>query len=59
MTERQIYEWLRDNKAPFSLKLKVMALFQMEDLLIHFDSELMEKEIKIHHLRVGNKLSSE
>lgn len=51
MNELQIYQWLQNNNAPFSLKLKVIELFQISTLLVEFDKELMEKEIEIANLR--------
>lgn len=36
MNELQIYQWLQNNNAPFSLKLKVIELFQISTLLVEF-----------------------
>ncbi|MGG5737372.1 hypothetical protein [Bacillus cereus group sp. IBL03679] len=51
MSELQIFEWLKKHNAPFTLKLKVMELFQVNTLLVEMDKELMDKERKIMILR--------
>ncbi|CAM4115534.1 hypothetical protein [Bacillus manliponensis] len=44
--EREVFQWLDDQKAPFSVRLHIFQAFQMYQLVVEMDKKIMELEKK-------------
>ncbi len=51
MNEHSVLKWMKENNAPFAVRLEVLKAFQLYKLLEELDRKLMEKEIEVVELQ--------
>lgn len=45
--EREVFRWLDEQRAPFSIRLHIFQAFQLYQLVFEMDKKIMELEEKI------------
>ncbi|ABS21427.1 hypothetical protein ACRS6Y_02325 [Bacillus cytotoxicus] len=50
--EKKVFQWLKEQNAPFWIRLQILQAFQMHKVMVEIDKKLMAYEEKEYRERI-------